>query len=57
MWFKQEWVLFGIFTRFMMVKCLRYSMGNPFAQGISDAATLNNKHRCLAVGIEFFDPD
>jgi len=40
-----------------MVKCLRYSMGNPFAQGISDAATLNNKHRCLAVGIEFFDPD
>ena len=41
----------------MLQLLIEKSQGNPFAQGLHDCATLKNKTKHMALGLEFVDPD
>jgi len=55
-WVRAEYAVFCMFARQMMLEGREYSNGNPFCQGLNDGATLKNKEKNLAVGLEFIDP-
>ncbi|KAJ1447811.1 hypothetical protein M885DRAFT_541379 [Pelagophyceae sp. CCMP2097] len=55
-WVRAEYAVFRMFARQMMLEGREYSKGNPFCQGLNDGATLKNKDKNLAVGLEFIDP-
>lgn len=41
----------------MMGLSLENGFGNPCTQGLNDCATLNNKTKHMALGIQFVDPN
>ena len=55
LWLEAEYEIFIRLIRRSVQDQLLYSEGNPFAQMIHDAATLKNKHKCHAIGMEFID--
>ncbi|KAJ1449317.1 hypothetical protein M885DRAFT_590501 [Pelagophyceae sp. CCMP2097] len=55
-WVRAEYGVFRLFSRHILLECLEYSEGNPFGQGLNDGATLKNKQKNLAIGLEFVDP-
>jgi hypothetical protein len=55
LWIVEE---FEIFKGYMKMTCkdmLAFTEGNAFAQCLNDACTLANKHKCMAIGMEFVD--
>ena len=56
-WVVEEYEIFVLYLNFMLQKCLERSSGNPFAQGMNDCTTLENKSKHIALGIELVDPN
>ena len=56
-WVRAEYSVFLILLQFMITRCLEYSKGNAFAQGINDCCTLKNHVKHCAMGIVFVDPE
>ena len=52
----QEHIILECAIKVVFRLCLEFSEGNPFAQGLHDCATLANKHKHMAVGVEFVSP-
>jgi hypothetical protein len=55
-WVRAEYSVFLILLQFMITRCLEYSKGNAFAQGINDCCTLKNHVKHCAIGVAFVDP-
>lgn len=49
-WLDAEYACFEQFAAYLMTLLLEYHEGNPPSQGLHDAATLKNHHKCLATG-------
>jgi len=56
-WVKAEYTIFQKYIRFLLENTRDYSKGNSYSQVIHDHATLENKEKCLGIGIQFILPD
>ena len=52
-WLQAEYENFKKFLKYSVKEMVVFTEGNPFAQCIHDCATLVNKHKCLALGMQF----
>jgi hypothetical protein len=56
-WVRAEFEAFLIFLKEIIAECYEISMGNPFAQGLHDGGTLENKQKYQVYGLQFIPPD
>ena len=56
-WVQAEFDLFKLFLRMAITKCQVECRGNPIGQAIHDCSTLADKHKYLAIGLQFVLPD
>ena len=56
LWVQAEFDLFKMFLCMAITKCQVECLGNPIGQAIHDCSTLADKHKYLAIGLQFILP-
>ena len=55
-WLKAEFDTFLLYVNYIMTMLVEQHEGNPPCQGVHDCGTLQNKIKCMAMGLEFVTP-
>lgn len=51
-----EYGIFKAYVKHLVLLLLEHTEGNPSGQGLHDCATLENRFKCLALGLQLVDP-
>ena len=51
-----EYGIFKAYVKHLVLLLLEHTEGNPPGQGLHDCATLKNRFKCLALGLQLVDP-